>query len=239
MQDSSHISTLAIIPARGGSKGIPHKNIMPLCGKPLIAYTINAAHKATQIDATIVSTDDQVIADVAIAHGADVPFLRPAEFATDQATDLDYLRHALQWVRTHRNWNPEYIVLLQPTSPSRTAQDIDNAIELLKKTGADSVRTMIVPRDCNPYKMWTDAGTDGRVEHIFPEFRAGVRRQDVPMYYMPVAIVYAMRTSCIDDGTMWGTDVRKIDFPYERYTDIDTLQDAEHAAAVLQKNNLI
>ncbi len=230
---NSTITVLAIIPARGGSKGLPGKNIMNFLGKPLIAHAIDVAQDAQLISATIVSTDDAEIAEVAKHHGADVPFLRPANLASDQSPDIDYLRHALEWVEKERGWLPEVVVMLPPTTPSRTSKDIDAAIDLLIKSGASSVRTMVDPGHYNPYKMWKKVGEDGKVEHIFPENKGGVRRQDIPMYYMPFAAAYVVRSQHIKSGDLWGDDVRALILPNECFTDIDTLDDFRHAEKVV------
>lgn len=230
---------LAIIPARAGSKGVPNKNIIDVHGLPLIGYSIREANKAVSLDAVIVSTDSEEIAIVARELGADVPFLRPLELATDTSRDIGYLQHALTFVAEQRDWHPEIVVFLPPTTPSRTAKDIDNAINLMDSTNADSVRTMVHPSHFNPYKMWKTSGEQGKVEPLFPEGRLGVPRQQLPEYYMPVGAVYATRSRCIQEGKLWGDDVRMIPFPLSRYTDIDTLEDLEEAKTVLQTHGLI
>ena len=141
----NQVKILAIIPARGGSKGVPRKNIIPLCGKPLIAYTIETSQKSKLIDSTIVSTDDKEIAKIASDYGGDVPFLRPSELATDDSPDIDYLKHALEWVEKHRKWYPEILVILQPTLPFRTVEDVDNTLQFMIDQGCDSVRTLALP----------------------------------------------------------------------------------------------
>lgn len=230
---------LAIIPARTGSKGMQGKNTADLCGHPLIYYSIREAHASKLVDATIVSTDDEGIATVARDLGADVPFLRPAELATDTSRDIDYLQHALTWVEKERGWHPEIVLFLPPTSPSRTAADIDAAITLLEETGADSVRTMVHSPHWNPYKMWAPAGGNGRVEPLFSSARGNVPRQELGEWYMPVAIAYVTRASFIKKGEVWGPDVRMMSFPLERYTDIDTPEDLKEAARVLTTFNLV
>ena len=123
------IKVLGIVPARGGSKSIPHKNIALLAGKPLIYYTIKSAQKSRKLDAFIVSTDDEKIACVARSLGADVPFLRPKNISGDNATDIQFLKHALAWLGKNRNWYPEIVVLLRPTTPLRTSKDIDEVMD--------------------------------------------------------------------------------------------------------------
>lgn len=235
-----NVRVLAIIPARGGSKGIPHKNIVDFCGNPLIWYSIREAHAARLIDATIVSTDDEKIAQVARALGADAPFLRPAHFAGDDACDIDFLQHALEWVERERGWRPEVLVYLPPTTPSRIATDIDTAIETMFTTGADSVRTMVFPEHFNPYKMWVESGDDGKVEALFPEGRQCRPRQFFrKKWLLPVGAVYATKAACVKGGRVWGDDVRCIPFPIERYVDIDRPEDLTAAAKIMQDHRLL
>jgi CMP-N,N'-diacetyllegionaminic acid synthase len=145
---------LALIPARGGSKSIPRKNLLRLAGKPLVAYSIEQALASGFVTRTIVSTDDEEIASVARAHGAEVPFMRPAEFAQDDSTDLDVFRHALATLRDREGYTCECVVHLRPTGPVRRVAVIDEAIELmLRRTDADSLRSVTWPAH-TPYKMW-------------------------------------------------------------------------------------
>ncbi len=145
---------LALIPARGGSKGIPRKNLIPINGKPLIAYSIAHALGSRYITRTIVSTDDEEIARVARQYGVETPFLRPPEFAQDRSLDLEVFKHALEWLRDHEGYSPELVVHLRPTGPVRQIARIDEAIQLmLDHTEADALRSVSVPAQ-TPYKMW-------------------------------------------------------------------------------------
>ena len=145
---------LAIIPARGGSRGIPRKNIKDLAGKPLIAYTIEEAKKSGYLDRIVVSTDDEEIGEVAKRYGGEVPFLRPKELAGDETPDLPVFLHALKWLKENRDYVPDLVVHLRPTSPLREAEHVDEAIELLEgDKSADSVRGVCTPTQ-NPFKMW-------------------------------------------------------------------------------------
>jgi len=149
---------LALIPARGGSKGIPRKNVRLIAGRPLIAYSIEHALKSRFIGRVVVSTDDEEIAAAARAAGAEVPFMRPAEFAQDLSPDLDVFRHALQWLRDRENYIPEMVVHLRPTGPVRRIELIDEAISrVVANPKADALRSVSVP-SLTPYKMW-------RVDH--------------------------------------------------------------------------
>jgi N-acylneuraminate cytidylyltransferase len=145
---------LALIPARGGSKSIPRKNLRQLGGLPMIAHSIAQAKQSRLIDRVIVTTDDAEIGDVARQHGAEVPFMRPAEFAQDLSTDYEFVRHALIWLRDNENYVPDLVVQLRPTTPVRDVRMIDNAIEAIKgRSDADSLRAVV--KCCfTPYKMW-------------------------------------------------------------------------------------
>jgi CMP-N,N'-diacetyllegionaminic acid synthase len=147
-------SVLALIPARGGSKGIPGKNILPVAGKPLIAYSIEQAVASRHVTRVVVSTEDEGIARIARDRGADVPFLRPAEFARDLSPDIDVFRHALSWLRDEEDYVPELVVHLRPTGPVRRVEVIDEAIlSLVAHPEADSLRSVSPPSQ-TPYKMW-------------------------------------------------------------------------------------
>ena len=145
---------MALIPARGGSKGVPRKNILMVAGKPLIAYSILQAQASKRINRIIVSTDDEEIAAIAREWGAEVPFMRPSEYAQDLSPDIDVFRHALSWFREHQHYEPELVVHLRPTGPVRDVQVIDHAIDLLAAhPEADAVRSVSVALQ-TPYKMW-------------------------------------------------------------------------------------
>lgn len=156
---------LGLVLARGGSKRVPQKNIKELCGKPLIAYTIEVAKKSTYLDRVITSTDSEEIAAVARFYGSETPFLRPDELANDTATDYPAFIHALSWIKKHEDYTPDIVVQLRPTSPLRKTEHIDRAIELLyKHPEVDSVRTVTEPEQ-SPYKMYR-IGSDGFLEPV-------------------------------------------------------------------------
>lgn len=149
---------LAFIPARAGSQRIQNKNRKPLCGKPLLAYTIEAAKKSQYINRTVVSTNSDEIAGIARQYGAEVPFLRPDEISAADSTEMEFFDHALKWFRENENYEPDLIVLLYPTSPFRKTASIDRAIEeILRHPEADSLRSI---KKCSehPYKMWVKEG---------------------------------------------------------------------------------
>jgi N-acylneuraminate cytidylyltransferase len=148
------MSIMALIPARGGSKGIPRKNILSIGGKPLLAYSIEHAGQSRYINRIVLSTDDREIASIGSACGAETPFIRPAEFAGDLSPDIDVFRHALKWLREHEQYTPELVVHLRPTGPVRRVEVIDRAIELmLEHPEADALRSVSLSIQ-TPYKMW-------------------------------------------------------------------------------------
>jgi CMP-N,N'-diacetyllegionaminic acid synthase len=176
---------LAIIPARGGSKSIPGKNIRPLLGKPLIAYSIEEAKKSKYIDKVIVSTDYPEIAEIGKKYGAEVPFLRPKEISGDKALDIDFYIHALDFLKEKENYEPELVLRLAPTSPLRTAESIDEGIEtILNNPELDSVRS-ITEAPKHPYKMYTISEDK---KNINPFLSKAITNMDEP-YNMPRQIL--------------------------------------------------
>lgn len=149
---------LALIPARGGSRRIPGKNTVPLCGKPLIAYTLEAARQSKHLDKVVVTTDSATIAKVARHYGAEVPFLRPPEISGASAREIDFYTHALSWLAEHENYEPDLIVTLYPTSPLRRSASIDKAIrKMLEYPEADCLRSVTLCSE-HPHKMWQVEG---------------------------------------------------------------------------------
>jgi len=217
---------LAIIPARGGSKGIPRKNIKSFAGYPLISYSIAAAKQSKSVTRTIVSSDDEEIAAVARAWGAETPFLRPAELAADLTTDLPVFQHALHWLQEHEGYTPDLVIQLRPTSPIRPRACVDESVELLlQHPEADSVRG-VVRSGQNPYKMWR-LGKEGQpmtpllaLENVAEPFNAP--RQQLPPTYWQTGHIDVIRPQVILNGSMSGKTI----LPYlidARYTvDIDT-----------------
>ncbi len=198
---------LALIPARGGSKGIPRKNLLPLAGKPLIAYAIGHAKASSSINRCIVSTDDAEIAAAACEYGAEVPFMRPPEYAQDLSPDIDVFRHALSWLREHENYVPDFVVHLRPTGPIRRAALIDSAISQLRDhPEADSLRSVMRPIQ-TPYKMWRIEG-----DCLEPLLRVpgmddcqSVPRQMLPEVYWQNGYVDVVRPRAVlEMNSMWG-----------------------------------
>ncbi len=209
---------LGIIPARGGSKGIPRKNLFPVMGKPLIEYTISAAHHSKLIDRTIVSTDDSEIRENAIRLGCDVPFLRPAELARDDTPGIDPVFHAMNQLPEF-----EWIVLLQPTSPLRTSEDIDRCIELALTRRVSSVSVCAVTE--NPFHMFF-GDPDGKLRSVLPAEMRPARRQDCPpIYRLNGAIYVANRDSISRNHSLMDSDTIGYVMPRERSIDIDEEED--------------
>lgn len=173
---------LALIPARGGSKSIPRKNLLMIAGKPLIAHSIEQALASQHVTRTIVSTDDPEIANIARKFGAEVPFLRPPEFALDLSPDIDVFRHALEWLRDHEGYGCELVIHLRPTGPVRRVELIDQAIELITQNPAvDSLRSVSWPTQ-TPYKMWKIA--DGLLQPVL-EIEGVVEPYCLPRQALP------------------------------------------------------
>lgn len=185
---------LAIIPARGGSKGVPRKNIRPLNGKPLIAYTIEEAKKSKYISRVIVSTEDQEIADISKTYGADIPFMRPLELASDLSPSFDTIIHAINWLSENEGYKPEYICLLQCTTPLKRVDDIDGIIKKLLSTGMDGAIT-VCESESHPYWMQTFDGD--RMQNFVSQELQVLRRQDLPSVYKLNGVAWVVKTAAL------------------------------------------
>lgn len=177
---------LALIPARGGSKGVPRKNVKILGGKPLIAWTIEAANQSKYIDRVILSSEDEEIIEVAKKWGCDVPFIRPKELAGDNTSSMDVILHALEEIRGY-----DYLVLLQPTSPFRQTRDIDNCIEKCLENNRNSC-VSIVEVSQNPYWMYNRMD-DGKIVPLLKKEKEVCRRQDLPKVYILNGAIYVSK----------------------------------------------
>ncbi|MEI8229657.1 MAG: acylneuraminate cytidylyltransferase family protein [Candidatus Peregrinibacteria bacterium] len=223
----------AIIPARGGSKGIPHKNIVPFRGKPLLCSTIATALSCPSIGRIIVSTDDPEIADIARRAGADVPILRPHALALDDTPDFPVFAHVIDWYMKHSEAPPDAVIWLRPTSPLRSVEDIEGAFALFMSTGADAVRSVTVSPH-HPYWM-KHLDQEHRLTPFSPEGneRTHPRRQSLPDVYLLNGAVDIIRTtSAIATGELWGGDVRGYVMPFERSVDIDAREDLQLAEEI-------
>lgn len=225
---------LALIPARGGSKGILKKNIRLLAGKPLIAFSIEKALKSKYIDKVIVSTDDEQIASIAKEYGAEV-LIRPKELATDDTPDLPVFQHALKELKEKEEYNPTFILNIRPTCPLRKVEDIDNAIEKMFRINCDSVRTITEVKD-HPY--WTSKLKGDKMTPFLGDvdIKKYYRRQLLPDAYITNGAVDVMKSEIImEKNTLYGEDIRGIITPPERSIDIDTEFDLKIAEFLLKK----
>lgn len=229
---------LGLIPARGGSKAIPHKNVYPLGGKPLLAWTGEAALASSCLEEVIVSTDDETIAAVARDCGLKVPFMRPAEIAADVSPMIGVLRHALEWWVGKNGSDPEGIVLLQPTSPLRQAEDIDAAVNCFRTRNADSIVSVVeVPHQFNPVSVLTQ-NDDGSLRP-FMEGPEILRRQDKPKVLArngPAILI--LRPNLIRRGTLYSERTFPFLMSSERSHDIDGPEDLAFFKALLAVKNI-
>jgi len=223
------MSTFALIPARGGSKGIPRKNIKTIAGKPLIVWTIEAALRSSMLDAVVVSTEDEEIADVARQAGALVPFMRPAALAADATPGLDPVLHALDQL-------PQFdaVLLLQPTSPMRTTDDIDGCLRLAAERGVPSVVSVTEP-DAHPYWTYRVDG-DLRMMRLI-DSAAVTRRQDLPLVgALNGALYFAAADWLRNNRSLLGPETLAYMMTRERSIDIDTPLDWKIAELLLKES---
>lgn len=220
---------LGIIPARGGSKSIPRKNIKPFWGKPLIAWAIETLQTSGVCDRIVVSTDDEEIAGAAKKFGAEASFLRPPELAEDTTPTLPVLQHAVQWLKEHEVYEPDYVVLLEPTSVGKQPFHIRDVAQMLLSTGADSVFSVAeVPGVLSPY--WQlNLDPEGRVSLFTGGQMKKVirRRQDLPKTYYRNSSIYAFRAPLLfgEDPSFYGEDARAYITDSKYSLDIDTPED--------------
>lgn len=208
---------MGLITARGGSRGLPGKNILSFCGKPLIAYTVEAALQSGCFDNVLVSTDSREIADVCLKYGAEVPFLRPAHLAADDAKSRDVVLHALDFME--QKSPVESICLLQPTSPLRSAEDIRQAVSVFRRNSADSV--ISVTEYSHPIQWAVSVSEDGKISE--PSGLKPSRRQDQSVCYHPNGAIYIFNAEFIrrSEGYI-GKNTYALIMPPERSVDIDT-----------------
>ena len=218
---------LAVIPARGGSKGLPGKNIRPLAGLPLIVHTIRLAQLCPEIDRCIVSTDDEEIAAVARAHGAEVPFIRPADLAQDDSPMWPVLQHALRDMERRTGDQFGSLLLLQPTAPGRLPQDVTDALQILE-ADEDAVGVVAVSEPpFNPRWVCIEA-KDGYMKQLIPSDSTYVRRQDVPPVYRINGLLYLWRSRHLlgtSNPGYYDTRHRILVVPEQRAWDVDTSDD--------------
>jgi CMP-N-acetylneuraminic acid synthetase len=237
---SKPLKTVVFIFARGGSKGVPGKNIKILGNKPLIAHAIEIGLATPNVETVIVSTDDLAIAQVAKAHGAEVPFMRPPNLALDHSPEWLAWRHAINWYRDHRG-EFDVFVSLPTTSPFRLVQDVENTIQSL--TSAEDVDIAITVSKANrsPYFNMVKIDTNGYSQLVIPSANDVVRRQDAPVVFDITTVAYAARPQFVmESGSIFSGRVKAVQVPKERSLDIDTPFDfmlAEALAPIMLRQN--
>lgn len=225
---------IAIIPARGGSKGLPGKNIRPLNGKPMIAYAIEAALASIHITEVIVSTDDPEIYKIALLYGAKDTFLRPKELASDSSLAIDNYIYTLDRLKQEYHYNIDNFIVLQPTSPLRTVEDIDSAITLFKSKNADSVISYC--EEHHPISWHKYLKEDGKLENIFPDTLNN--RQDVKPSYYPNGAIFIFSYDLIKSGCYYSDNTYPFLMPRNRSVDVDTLEDFEYIEFLIGKKHV-
>lgn len=235
---------LAIIPARGGSKGLPGKNIKPLLQHPLIAYSIKAAQESKYINRITVNTDSDEIAGIARKYEAEIPFIRPAELAADDSTDKEVFQHQLQWMREHENYVPDFIVQLRPTSPVRFIEWIDKAIEQIMQSDADSIR-VITEAPVTPFKMWVlNENNNGAMEPLMHlkdiAEPYNMPRQKLPVIYWQTGTLDVIRTTTLTDkNSMSGEKILPFIIDKKYAIDIDDVNSFYKAEEIIQYSDCI
>ena len=234
------MNILAIVPARGGSKGIPQKNIYPLCNRPLIYYTIKTIQRSKLITRAILSSDSKQIINIAKEFGLEVPFVRPTELAQDNSSALPVITHAVEWLKVNENYEADYIVLLQPTSPLRTEKHIDEALSLLMNSDADSIVSVVrVPHNCNPSSVMKLTGK--YLKPYLPlDEEKNLRQQKPEFYARNGAAIYAFTYDCLTHRhSIYGKKILPYIMKKEHSIDIDDLFDLKLCEWLLSapKNN--
>jgi CMP-N-acetylneuraminic acid synthetase len=237
------VKVLGVVTARGGSKALPGKNLKLLAGKPLIAYTIEAALQSEALDRLILSTDDPAIAAAGLASGCEVPFMRPAELARDETLHLPVVVHAARWMLEHEDYRADAVMTLQPTSPLRQAEDIRASIELLERTGADSVLSVSeVPAHAHPMRTLRLDAEDNAVLFVNgdPVRRRINRRQDLPPAWVMNGAIYVCLTRILlsAEPSLYGDRVVAYRMPPERAVSIDNAEDWAAAERALASEGL-
>jgi CMP-N,N'-diacetyllegionaminic acid synthase len=234
-------ATLGVVTARGGSKGLPGKNLRLLAGKPLLAYTVEAARQSGAFDRLVLSTDDPAIAETGRALSCEVPFLRPADLARDDTPHLPVLQHAVGWLRDRDRYEPDLVMILQPTSPFRTAADIRAAIDLIAASGADSVVSVSpIPSHYHPMRAISiDAGGRAALFVTGGPVRTRInRRQELPPAWTMNGAIYLFRTPLLfgSEPTLYGDCTAAYVMPSDRGLSIDDADDWDAAERALQRS---
>jgi CMP-N,N'-diacetyllegionaminic acid synthase len=230
------MEVLALITARGGSAGLPKKNVLSLAGKPVIAWTISAALQSPSISQVVVSTDDDQIAQVSREWGAEVPFIRPTELAQDDSPHMSVVDHAIRWLEVNQNVKPEYVMLLQPTSPLRTIEDIEAATQLAQEKEADSVVSVSLTHH-HPYLI-KQISEDGTMSNFMSATQSDLRRQVLPpAYFLNGAIYLARREVLLNEQTFHPVGTFPYVMPPERSLQIDDPWDFHLIDLILENQN--
>lgn len=225
-----------LICARGGSKGVPNKNLRNFAGKPLIYWTIKQALETTEIHSVYVSTDSEEIAEVARAAGALIPFMRPNDLSTDTSPEIDTWKHAVCFLEEELHIHSDTIAVLPCTSPLRLPIDVSNCIQLRKAMNAD-IAVSICESERNPYFNMVEKSTDGTVQVLMQQRKQVSRRQDAPLVYDLTTVAYAFDPKYIRTATsIFEGKVVGVEIPRERAMDIDTMFDFEVAEFLFHKS---
>jgi CMP-N,N'-diacetyllegionaminic acid synthase len=236
------MKVLCLIIARGGSQRVPNKNIRPLAGRPLLAYSIEAARRSRHVDRVVVSTDSDAIAAVAAERGAEVPFRRPAEISLGHSTELQAMEHALGWFRDHESYEPDLVVLLRPTSPFRTTATIDRAIELLMNDpSAHCVRTVKLCSE-HPHKMWVMNPDGRRIRSLIPVDQKLPEAHTLSYQLLPTVYIQNASMDVFRPSNVWqlrsttGTEIIPLIMDELESVDINTEIDFLLAESLIAQN---
>lgn len=232
------MNTLALIPARGGSKGVPRKNVKILGDKPLLAYSCEVARACKHVSKLVLSTDDSEIAEVGRKYGAEVPFMRPADYSDDKAPMKGVILHALEFLQEKENFKPDYVLLLQPTTPFRTVDDLEHAFKLMSTGRFDSIVSVTeIPRHLSPHWQFKIEQDELKIftGEPFPELIT--RRQDLPLSYTRNGAIYLFKADNLaKTDSIYGNHCGAYIMPQERSINIDSMSDWERAEAYLKVN---
>lgn len=226
---------LATICARGGSRGVPGKNLRRLAGRPLIEYTLDCARACPAVDRLVVSTDSEAIADAARAAGVEVPFLRPAEMASDRAGKVHAIRHATEWVEAHQDFHPDIVVDLDITAPLRAPEDVAACVERFSDPAGFDAVVSVYPAERSPYFNMVEIAGDGAARLVKPAPEPLLRRQDAPPVYSVSGAIFAWRRAALATvehlfAGRWGACV----IPRQRAVDIDDEMDLRFVEFLLR-----
>jgi CMP-N-acetylneuraminic acid synthetase len=225
---------LGLVVARGGSRGLPRKNVLPLAGKPLVAHTVEAARAARSLDRVILSSDDAEIIAAARAAGCEAPFTRPAELAGDTSSTVDVALHALDWLERREGYRPAILVLLPATAPLRRAEHIDGAVAALVADEAAEAVVAVTEADYPPWWMLTIEGD--RLRWILPEGARADHRQQLPPAYRPNGSIYAVRTRALrEQRTFYPRATGAYVMPREASVNVDSALDLRLAELLLSR----